>query len=350
MFHFKIPLVNLTVSILMLAGLSWAGWRMMPSWKSLLAGESPTGGTDNIQLPSLQRPALGRGSNEGVVDPFRQEGEFDAWEGDRDAKGETESPGRAYRPIRTYWRQKRLPERDEFPQWRLQPSFQQDVFTFVRIQYDAYGPFGWWDRWDNDYPDGDWNFSYRLQQLTSLSVDPNGRVLKLTDPELFNYPFLYMAGVQRVTFNAAERLALRRYLLNGGFLMMDDFWAESGWRNVRREMNAVLPNRQPIELTLDHPIFHWVYDLKELPQVCDLKTWSEGYSFEFWHDGFSADQAPHFWAYFDDDGRMIALCCHNNDIGDGWEREGENREYFERFSEKISYPLGINIITYAMTH
>jgi hypothetical protein len=53
---------------------------------------------------------------------------------------------------------------------------------------------------------------------------------------------------------------------------------------------------------------------------------------------------------FDDKGRLMALLCHNNDIGDGWEREGEEKEYFQQYSERWSYPLGINIVTYAMTH
>lgn len=253
-------------------------------------------------------------------------------------------------PIRTPWRRKALPTREEFPLWERKSTAGSDVFTFVRIQYDAYGPFGWWDRWDNDYPDGDWNFSFRLQQLTALEVNPHSRVLRLTDPELFNFPFIYMAGVQYVHFSLAERKALRRYLLNGGFLMMDDFWADRGWENVRRQMDLVLPECEARELTIDHPIFHCVYDLKKLPQVVDLKTFSEGYEFEFWHEGFSEDAKPHFWGYFDKQGRLMALCCHNNDLGDGWEREGENREYFEKFSEKQSYPMGINIITYAMTH
>ena len=52
-------------------------------------------------------------------------------------------------------RPRRIPSRSEFPTWEIQPAFKDDVFTFVRIQYDADGPFGWWDRWDNDYPDGD---------------------------------------------------------------------------------------------------------------------------------------------------------------------------------------------------
>jgi hypothetical protein len=46
----------------------------------------------------------------------------------------------------------------------------------------------------------------------------------------------------------------------------------------------------------------------------------------------------------------MVLICHNTDLGDGWEREGENEIYFREFSEKYAYPLGINIIFYAMTN
>ena len=70
-----------------------------------------------------------------------------------------------------------MPSRDDYPTWDVDRQFENDVFTFIRIQYNAGGPFGWWDRWDNDYPDGDWNFSSRLQQLTSLEVAPDSKVL-----------------------------------------------------------------------------------------------------------------------------------------------------------------------------
>ena len=147
-----------------------------------------------------------------------------------------------------------------------------------------------------------------------------------------------------------EQIALRKYLLNGGFVMMSDFWNPEGWANVHNQMRAVFPDREPVELTLDHPIFHFVFDLKELPQITDIQTWYRGQSFEYDHGPSGGDEAPHFWAYFDDKGRMVALLCHNNDLGDGWEREGENKEYFRECSEKYSYPMGINIITYVMTH
>jgi hypothetical protein len=265
-------------------------------------------------------------------DPWRNSGNF---------RRETRRPD---------WRPRPMPSRNEFPSWKVDSQFKEDVFTFVRIQYDSYGPFGWWDRWDNDYPDGDWNFSYRLQNLTSLKVASDSKVLRLDDPELFDYPFIYMAGVQTMVLSEPEQTAFRRYLLNGGFVMIDDVWGVDGRDNILRQMRKVFPNREPQELTLKHPIFHLVYDLNALPQVVDIKTWRSGYDYEFMHGDSGGDTAPHFLAYFDDRGRMVALACHNNDIGDGWEREGEDRDYFQQFSEKWSYPLGINIVTYAMTH
>jgi hypothetical protein len=38
------------------------------------------------------------------------------------------------------------------------------------------------------------------------------------------------------------------------------------------------------------------------------------------------------------------------DNGDGWEREGENEDYFHLFSEKRAYPLAINALFYLMSH
>ena len=147
-----------------------------------------------------------------------------------------------------------------------------------------------------------------------------------------------------------EVKALRRYLLKGGFLMADDFWAPAAWQHVYRQMQRVFPNREPRELARDHEIFNLVYELQGKPQVPSIFAWQRGETFEYWHGDPQGDEEPHFWGYFDDQGRLMALLCHNNDIADGWEREGENEEYFRTYSERVSYPLGINIVVYALTH
>jgi hypothetical protein len=245
----------------------------------------------------------------------------------------------------------RAADRSEYPSWKIAPGFEHDVFTFARVQYDSYGGRGGGQHWRNDFPDCDWNFSFRLKQLTSFEVDPQGAVVRLTDPHLADYPFLYMSNPGNPSLGDDEIAALRRHLLNGGFLMADDFWAAQEWRNVRQLMRRAFPEREPRELTIDHEIFHIVYDLKELPRVPSIfANWREGDTFERWHGDAEGDEAPHFWGIFDEKGHLMALLCHNNDIGDGWEREGEEKEYFHRYSEKFSYPLGINIVTYVMTH
>ncbi|HXT59265.1 MAG TPA: DUF4159 domain-containing protein [Pirellulales bacterium] len=236
-------------------------------------------------------------------------------------------------------------DRNGVPVWENETPFQQDVFTFVRVRYTS-GGGGWgWEKWRVDYPDSDLNFSFRLHELTSLEVDPNGKVLDLTDEALLDYPFIYLIEPGHMALTEEEVAGLRRYLLNGGFLMVDDFWGEDEWFVFHQNLKRVFPDKEPVELPLEHEIFHCVYDLKKKPQVPSIHGYWGGRTYERWDA-----QEPHYRALFDDKGRMMAIICHNTDLGDGWEREGEDSGYFHEFSEKWSYPLGINIVTYAMTH
>jgi hypothetical protein len=261
-------------------------------------------------------------------------------------------------------------DRRGVPDWQPDPAFEHDVFTFVRIEYDS-GSGHWgggggrrrggrgrggWGRgggggWRTDWPDSDLNFAYRLHQLTAMEVNPDGKILRLTDPELFDYPFIYIVEPGGLSFTEDEVEALRAYLLNGGFLMVDDFWGEAEWYNFYYEMKRVFPSREPEELSLSHPIFHAVFDLKKKPQVPSimhaLRGRSQGIT---WQDHGPGSKTPHFRAIFDDDGRMMAIICHNTDLGDGWEEEGVDEWYFHEFSETKAYPMGINIVFYAMTH
>lgn len=111
----------------------------------------------------------------------------------------------------------------------------------------------------------------------------------------------------------------------------------------------MFPDRDYVDLSLDHPIFHCVFDLKEKPQIPSINVVLAGRDYGItWEREDARD--VHYRALHDDKGRMMVLICHNTDLGDGWEREGENEWYFREFSEKKAYPLGINIIFYAMTH
>jgi hypothetical protein len=242
------------------------------------------------------------------------------------------------------------------PEWSNPKGFEKDVFTFARIRYTRGMTRSWRaGHWLTDFPDSDLNLSYRLQELTSLRTSSEGRVLNLTDPALFDYPWIYMVEPGALLLQDEEVPILRKYLKNGGFLMADDFWGTPQWENFEREIKRALPESQFIDLPLDHPIFNSVFILKgplnalQVPNVgTGIQSQWTGVTWEE-HEGEQCTEM-HVRAILDEKGRIMVIATHNTDNGDGWEREGENDYFFHRFSENISYPLGINIIFYAMTH
>ena len=156
-----------------------------------------------------------------------------------------------------------------------------------------------------------------------------------------------------------ERAGLRKHLLNGGALFVNDFWGADEWKGFAAEIEHVLPGQTWTELTTDHEIFSCVYKLnrpmREL-QVPTIQFWNQEHEPNdpssplqtiYRGEGF---ETMHVRAIFNEKGKMLILAILNSDVSDGWEREGENETYFNQFSEKIAYPLGINIIFYLMTH
>lgn len=253
------------------------------------------------------------------------------------------------------------------PEWTNPVGFEKDVFTFARAIFKAVPTtspvprfhlgrrIGWWV----DFPDADLNMSYRLQQMTSTRVDPDGRTLKLNDPDLHNYPFLFMEHPGYMRLRPPEVAGLRKYLLAGGVLAIIDFWNQTEWNGFAEQMAAVLPERQWTDLTMDHPIFNSVFKLSGPMQRLQVPT------MQFWDRRHNPDDASSppiqinrgegsekmsVRALHDDQGRIMVIAFHNTDISDGWEREGENADYFATFSERISYPIGVNLIFYLMTH
>jgi len=251
------------------------------------------------------------------------------------------------------------------PNWTNAPGFEHDVFTFTRVIFQSDPAprsgrgrlrwLGWWV----DYPDADLNLSYRLQQLTSIKTDPDARVVKLTDPTLFHYPLIYMEHAGYMRLSDDEVIALRKYLTNGGALFVNDFWGSEEWGGFASQIARVLPDHKWTDLTTDHPVFSCVYDLRGPMQRLQVPT------MQFWNRQYDPDRPSlpqqtvdrgegseemHVRALFDDRQRMMILAIHNSDVSDGWEREQENDIYFNQYSERVAYPLGINIIFYLMTH
>jgi hypothetical protein len=213
------------------------------------------------------------------------------------------------------------------------------------------GGQGWW----TDYPDADINFSIRLSELTKTRVSrmpddsPNHLVVRLTDRELFQCPFIEMEDVGTISLSDEEASRLREYLLKGGFLWVDDFWGDWAWAQWTEEIGRVLPaGEYPIRpVPMDHPVYRSFFQVDTLPQIPSIAHWRRSGGGTSERGAESA--VPQMYAISDSNDRIMVLMTHNTDISDAWEREGEDPRFFYLFSPN-GYAVGINVVMYALTH
>jgi hypothetical protein len=226
-------------------------------------------------------------------------------------------------------------------------------FNFCRIMFTGSG-YGYGGGWYVDYPRADVNLSIRLSELTKTRIsldetgEPNHIVISLTDPALFDCPFIMMTEVGNAYFSPEEAAKLREYLLKGGFLWADDFWGSDAWDSWAHEFAKVLPTSEyPVfELPMTHPMFRQQYQIPKVPQIASINHWaSTGNTSERGMDS----AVPHAMGVADKHGRLMALMTHNTDFGDSWEREADDPTYFYQFSVG-GYAFGINVLLYSMTH
>jgi Domain of unknown function (DUF4159) len=227
-------------------------------------------------------------------------------------------------------------------------------FNFCRILFRG-NRFGDGGGWGVDYPRADVNLTIRLSELTRTSVsrdaagEPNHLVVRLTDDALFQCPFVMMTEVGAAYLDEAEAARLRDYLVKGGFLWADDFWGNYAWESWEAQIRKVLPSHEfsMVDVPLDHPLFRTQFESTRVPQVPSINFWagSGGGTSER-----GADSAvPHARAILDRSGRIMVLMTHNTDVGDSWEREADDPDYFYHFAVD-GYAVGINVVLYAMTH
>jgi Domain of unknown function (DUF4159) len=234
------------------------------------------------------------------------------------------------------------------------PDDFQGSFNFCRIAFES-NRYGYGGGWSVDYPRADVNLSIRLSELTKMPVskddsgNPNHVVIRLTDDELFQCPFVMMTEVGGLYLDDEEVERLRAYLIKGGFLWADDFWGSYAWDAWAEQISRVLPPGQfpMIDLPVDHPLFRTLFELPGMPQIPSINFWAGSGGGTSERGGDSA--VPHTRAITDQHGRVMVLITHNTDIGDSWEREADDPNYFYRFSVDGS-AVAINVVLYALTH
>jgi Domain of unknown function (DUF4159) len=223
-----------------------------------------------------------------------------------------------------------------------QIPFTTSDFTFVRVLYDS-GEAR--NAWATDFPEADLHFTMRVGELTGLAVSPDEFFsIPLTDPSLSQYPFLYMVEGGKARLTEEEVVALRNYLLGGGFLMVDDFWGVDELQSLAGELRRVFPGQELVELGTDHEIFRSFYEFDEVRKVPDVGTARQEDPL-----AIEALDQPYYLGLSDDSGRLMAILCYNSDFGDAWEF-ADSPGYPAGISQGFAIPMGINIVVYALTH
>jgi hypothetical protein len=184
---------------------------------------------------------------------------------------------------------------------------------------------------------GDWywgssaipNFLKYVRDNTDYPVDTIERVVSVMDPDLFKYPFLFATGHGAISFSEEEKERLRQYLISGGFLFVNDSYGMES--HFKKELVALFPERQPVELPFDHQIYHSFYDFPNGPPKIHE------------HD----DKPPRAYSVVLN-GRVVVYFLVESDVGDGWEDAQVHNDPEEKRTQ--AFKMGLNILTYALLY
>jgi hypothetical protein len=194
------------------------------------------------------------------------------------------------------------------------------VMTIGRLHYDGGGD---WYANPSSLP----NLLTAIRTRTGLKVTAVEKVVTLSDDELWNVPYIYMTGHGNVHWSDGDLVTLRRYLQQGGFLHADDNYGMDA--SIRRELQRLFPDHPMVEVPLDHPIYHLVYDFpKGIPKI-------------HVHDGKPAQGFGIFL-----DGRLVVYYSYQSDLGDGWEDFEVHHDPPEKHEAALR--LGVNLFAYAV--
>jgi len=194
-------------------------------------------------------------------------------------------------------------------------------YTSVRAERDGSG-------WKTDYPYSEINLLIRLGEMTTTPISynpeqkrPNTWVVRLSDAKLYDCPVLIASDVGTIGIKDEEALALREYLLKGGFLWVDDFWGTDAWNQWEEEIAKVLPPEEyPIEdISAADSIMREMFDLERVPQITNVTFWLKNNGKTSEREDDSAQ--VHVRGIRDRHRRIMVLMTHNTDVGDSFERE-----------------------------
>ncbi|MEJ2541955.1 MAG: DUF4159 domain-containing protein [Gemmatimonadota bacterium] len=195
-----------------------------------------------------------------------------------------------------------------------------DSVTIARLQYEGGGD---WYANPSSLP----NLLSAVRVRTGIPTARREAVVRPLDPNLREFPYLYLTGHGDIRFSPGERAALRSYLLEGGFLHADDNYGLD--ESLREEIAALFPDRELVEIPPDHPVFRTLYRFPEgLPKIHE-------------HDG----ARPQALGIFHE-GRLVLFYSYESDLGDGWEDPDVHEDAPE--VREAALQMGVNLFLYAL--
>lgn len=109
------------------------------------------------------------------------------------------------------------------------------------------------------------HFLILAEKESALSTSRRFHAVKLSSKDIFQFPLLIMTGEGDFRLSDAERENLRQYARRGGLLLASAGCSSTTWDQAfRREMTLVFPDNPLRPIEIDHPIFHTVYEIKQL--------------------------------------------------------------------------------------
>ena len=190
-------------------------------------------------------------------------------------------------------------------------------FTIARLHYKGGGD---WYANPSSLP----NLVKAVKERTKIPICDSIATIEILDDNLFRYPFLYMTGHGNVHFTHSERVRLRKYLENGGFLWADDNYGMD--KSFRKEMAALFPENPLVIVPKNHGIYKSKYRLNGLPKIHE-------------HDG---KPAQGLGIFFND--QLVIFYSYSSDIGDGMEDLDVHNDGKELHD--LSLKMGVNIVTW----
>jgi hypothetical protein len=201
-------------------------------------------------------------------------------------------------------------------------TFAQNQIKLAKLKYNGGGD---WYANKTALP----NLVRFCNQELNMNLAAEEDIVEAGSSDIFLYPYVYMTGHGNVVFSDADAANLRKYLIAGGFLHIDDNYGLDKF--IRIELKKIFPELELVTIPFEHPIYHQKFNFpKGLPKIHE-------------HDGKPAEGLGLIYQ-----GRLVVFYSYECDLGNGWEDQRIYNDPEEKRQQALK--MGANLISYCFTN